>query len=398
MKFEVYQLDITAGEDFLRQHVGQLVEMTPAQEITHSIPIVGPIKISIEDFRLMNLKTKDDGLYLQISFNVDGRPIRRMRKMMVRGHLELEGKLYLADEGGWLQSLQFDLIDLRWIETNLKDVKWAIEKVTDVLESKVESQINEKIDEITNKAAIVEQLKSFIRPIPVGENMAMEVRYALVRLQDLAIRHTGISMSFGLEGRIAKSDTRSTDIQLVDIQVVDERKGGSHVSSVHASMEEINELLQFSLPQVNTMIPVEQVQVERLNASCPSPQRLQIDVFTTQLKRPLVTRFHIWLDSKRQMLELLDFDLTSHSEASIITRGLVKIFKEKVEEKVQSIFPLEIRKFISVILSTAEEQVGHLVDFDTVRIEVSELVITEEGMRLDFASDIALSLRTISST
>ncbi len=397
MKLDVNQVNITVGEDLLRQQVEQMIEIMPAQEITHSIPIVGEISITIEQFKLMDLQTREDGLHLHISFNVDGGPTRRMRKMRVKGDLELEGKIYIADEGEWLQALQFDLIDIRWIDINLKDVKWAIEKVTNVLESKVETQINEKIDELTSKATIVEQLRGFVKPIPVAQNFAMELQSAIIRLEDLAFKNEGIGVTLGLEANLAKVDVGSSDGQKTDIHLIDSRSVEHHHSSVFISIGEINELLELSLPQVNAMIPVEQVQIERLTASCPAPQRLQIEVFTTQLKRPLVTRFHIWLDDKRQMLELLDFDLTSHSDASIITKGLVKLFREKVEEKVQSIFPLEISKWIPKLLAIAEERVGHMVDFDKVDLKVSELAITKEGLQLDFVSDVALSVRSIES-
>ena len=398
MKVEVYQININAGEDLLKQQVRQLVEMTPAQEIMHSIPIVGQIKITIDQFKLMNLQTRADGLYLQISFKVDGQPIKRMRKMKVNGHLELEGKLYLADQQEWLQSLRFDLLDIRWIEINLKDVKWAIEKVTDVLESKVESQINEKIRELTDKRAITDQLQGFVKPVSVADNITLDLKSAAVRLQEVVFRDESIAVQLGIEGSIARSDEGSSDRQQAEIQLIDDRKEEHHLSGIFISMGEINELLELSLPQVNSMIPVDQVQVERLRASCPAPQRLQIEVFTTQLKQPLVTRFHIWLDGKRQMLELLDFDLAPHSDASIITKGLVRIFREKIEEKVQSIFPLEIEQLIPALLSAAKDLLGHLVDFNKVDVEMSELTITEEGLQLDFVSDALLSLQSIEST
>lgn len=398
MKVDFYQINISAGEDLLRQQVRQLVEMTPAQEIIHSIPIVGQIKITIEHFKLMDLQTREDGLYLQISFRVDGQPMKRMRIMRVNGHLELEGKLYLADQQEWLQSLRFDLLDIRWIEINLKDVKWAIEKVTDVLESKVEGQINEKIRELTDKHTITDNLQGLVKPVSLADNITIDLKSAVVRLQDVVFRDEGIAVQLGMEGSMARSDKGSLDQQRVDIQLIDDRKDEHGISGVFVSIGEINDLLELSLPQVNNMIPVDQVQVERLTASCPAAQRLQIEVFTTQLKQPLVTRFHIWLDGKRQMLELLDFDLASHSDASIITKGLVRIFREKIEEKVQSIFPLDIKQLIPVMLSAAEELVGHLVDFNKVDLEMSELTITEEGLQLDFVCEAVLSLRSIEST
>ncbi len=396
MKLQLGNLHVILGRDLLRQHLGDLVQNTPVQEIKHSIPIIGEILIRVEDFTLLDLQTDDDGFNLKISFRVKGQPIRRMLKMKVDGILHLDGRLFFSEDGRWLKSLQFNLSDLRWAEVNLKDFKWAIEKVTDVLESKIEEQLNEKIGELATAQVVTNQIRDRIKPIAVDADIILELCALHIHLQNIVFNKIGVMAELGLNAEVRKAETRSPNTQ-TDVQLIDERNFGDLPSEFFISMAEVNEILRLSIPRINKMGPAEQIEIEGLVASSPAPQRLQIDIFTSQLKKPLVTLFHIWLDDRRQTLELLDFDLNSHSEASIITKGLVKIFREKVEEKVQSIFPMEVQEYIPMIISIVEEKVGHLVDVKRVDLELSELSISEEGVQLNFISDVALSLQSIES-